>query len=108
MTVGEVFDVAVDIRRNSPFFGQWTGQYLSAGNKRMIWIPPGFAHGFCVTSEVAEFEYKCTDYYAPEHERCIRWDDPFLDICWPVESGERLLISEKDMQGRYIKEAELF
>ncbi len=75
---GEVFDVAIDIRRQSPTFGQWVGDVLNAENKKMLWVPPGFAHGFYVTSESAEFVYKCTDYYAPEHERAIAWDDPEL------------------------------
>lgn len=81
---GEVFDVAVDMRRGSPTFGQWMGEYLSADNKRQLWIPPGFAHGFCVTSETALFAYKCTDYYYPEDELSIRWDDPEIGIQWPI------------------------
>jgi dTDP-4-dehydrorhamnose 3,5-epimerase len=80
---GEVFDVAVDLRRSSPHFGQWAGFTLSAENRRLAWIPPGFAHGFCVTSESAEFLYKTTDYYHPEHERSLRWNDPALGINWP-------------------------
>ena len=94
--VGEVFDVAVDLREDSPTFGQWAGEKLSAENKRMMWIPPGFAHGFLVLSESAEFLYKTTDYYAPELERCIRWDDPDLAIDWPLENP---LLSAKDAQG---------
>ena len=82
---GEVFDVAVDIRRGSPTFGRWVGVRLSGENKRQLWIPPGFAHGFCVLSETALFTYKCTDYYAPEDEGTVRWDDPDLGIEWPVE-----------------------
>lgn len=105
VTVGEVFDVAVDIRRGSPTFGRWVGEYLSAENKRMLWIPPGFAHGFYVTSDVAEFQYKCTDYYAPECERCIRWDDPQLAIAWPL-AGEPL-VSAKDERGFDLERAEL-
>mgnify|MGYP001443602565 FL=1 len=105
VTVGEVFDVAVDIRRGSPTFGRWVGEYLSAENKRMLWIPPGFAHGFYVTSDVAEFQYKCTDYYAPECERCIRWDDPQLAIAWPL-AGEPL-VSAKDKRGVDLEWAEL-
>ena len=97
VTVGEVFDVAVDIRKDLPTFGQWVGEYLSAKNKRMLWVPPGFAHGFYVLSDVAEFQYKCTDYYAPEYERCIKWDDPELGIVWPLD-GEPLL-SDKDQSG---------
>ncbi|MEX0387233.1 dTDP-4-dehydrorhamnose 3,5-epimerase [Spiribacter onubensis] len=96
VTLGEVFDVAVDIRRDSPTFGQWVGEYLSAENHAMLWIPQGFAHGFYVTSEVAEFQYKCTDYYAPECERSIRWDDPALRIEWPLLNGEHPQLSAKD------------
>ena len=97
VVAGEVFDVAVDIRKNSPTFGQWVGQHLSADNKRQLWIPPGLAHGFLVLSESAEFLYKTTDYYAPELERCIRWDDQELAIEWPLD-GEPTL-SGKDAQG---------
>lgn len=104
--VGEVFDVAVDVRKNSPTFGKWVGFNLSAENKRMAWIPPGFAHGFLVLSEYAEFLYKTTDYWAPEHERCIAWNDPELAIGWPP-TGEPVL-SAKDKMGRLLKEAEVF
>ena len=83
---GEVFDVAVDLRRGSPHFGRWVGEFLSAENKRQLWIPEGFAHGFCVTSERALFCYKCTDYYHPESELTIRWDDPDLGIAWPIDA----------------------
>ncbi len=103
---GEVFDVAVDIRRRSPSFGQWVGVTLSAQNKRMFWIPPGFAHGFLVLSESADFLYKTTDYYAPEHERSIAWDDPGIGIKWPL-AGEPVL-SGKDRTGTLLKEAEVF
>lgn len=92
---GEVFDVAVDIRKNSPTFGQWVGTYLTAENKRQLWLPAGFAHGFYVTSPEAEFVYKCTDYYNPSAERAIIWNDPELAIAWPLLGGEPLL-SEKD------------
>jgi dTDP-4-dehydrorhamnose 3,5-epimerase len=102
---GEVFDVAVDIRRSSPTFGQWVGVTLSAENRRQMWIPPGFAHGFVVTSESAEFLYKTTDYWAAEHERCIRWDDPALGIAWPVTAP---LLSDKDRNGKLLAEAEVF
>ena len=94
---GEVFDVAVDIRQGSPTFGQWVGEILSADNKRQMWIPPGFAHGFLVLSESAEFLYKTTEYYAPEHERCILWSDPDLAIAWPI-TGEPMMAT-KDTHG---------
>ncbi len=105
---GEVFDVAVDIRKNSPTFGKWVGELLSADNKRMLWVPPGFAHGFYVTSDYAEFVYKCTDLYAPEHERCILWNDPDLAIKWPLSHGEPPVLSAKDEDGSYLKDAETF
>ncbi|MCL7743678.1 dTDP-4-dehydrorhamnose 3,5-epimerase [Guyparkeria hydrothermalis] len=105
VTAGEVFDVAVDIREGSPTFGQWVGETLSAENKRQLWIPPGFAHGFLVTSDVAEFQYKCTDFYAPDCEACIRWDDPTLDIHWGVDNPSPLL-SEKDRQGKTLHQAQ--
>ncbi|HQT26822.1 MAG TPA: dTDP-4-dehydrorhamnose 3,5-epimerase, partial [Burkholderiales bacterium] len=88
---GEVFDVAVDIRKNSPTFGKWVGEILSGENRRMMWIPEGFAHGFLVLSDYAEFLYKTTDYWAPEHERTISWNDPDLDIGWPLDSEEPVL-----------------
>ncbi|WP_335911628.1 dTDP-4-dehydrorhamnose 3,5-epimerase [Shewanella indica] len=91
---GEVFDVAVDIRKNSPTFGQWVGEYLSADNKRQLWIPEGFAHGFYVTSEEAEFVYKCTNFYHPNSEISIAWDDADIDIVWPVNISP--ILSEKD------------
>lgn len=103
---GEVFDVAVDIRKNSPTFGQWVGELLSAQNKKQLWVPEGFAHGFVVLSESAEFLYKTTDYYAPAHERCIAWNDPDLGIDWPVKSMPTL--SAKDATGVPLKEAEVF
>lgn len=102
---GEVWDVAVDIRRNSATFGQWSGVSLSADNRRQVWIPPGFAHGFLVLSDAAEVLYKTTDYWAPEHERCIRWDDETLAIDWPLE-GEPVL-STKDSFGVRFQEADL-
>jgi dTDP-4-dehydrorhamnose 3,5-epimerase len=95
---GEVFDVAVDIRKSSPTFGQWVGEILSAENKRQMWVPEGFAHGFIVLSETAEFLYKTTDYYAPAHERCVAWNDPAIAIEWPI-SGEPML-SLKDQRGK--------
>jgi len=106
VTVGEVFDVVVDLRKSSPAFGKWTGIYLSAENKRMVWIPPGLAHGFLVLSEAAEFLYKTTDYYAAEHERCIIWNDPELAIDWPLQCSP--LLSEKDLRGVPFREAEVF
>ena len=104
---GEVFDVAVDIRKNSPTFGTWVGEILSEKNKRMLWIPPGFAHGFCVTSDEAEFVYKCTDRYAPEYERSILWNDPDLAIEWPL-AGNKPVLSEKDQKGKRWADAEVF
>ena len=107
VTSGEVFDVAVDVRGESPNFGKWTGVMLSSENKLSIWIPPGFAHGFYVTSETAEVVYKCTEYYAPEHERSLRWDDPDLGIEWPLVQG-KVLLSERDKNAPLLSEAELF
>jgi dTDP-4-dehydrorhamnose 3,5-epimerase len=103
---GEVFDVAVDIRKSSPTFGQWVGEILSAENKRQMWVPEGFAHGFVVLSDTAEFLYKTTDYYAPEHERSIAWNDPAIAIQWPID-GEPVL-SAKDQQGKSLADAEHF
>ena len=104
---GAVFDVAVDIRKSSPTFGQWVGVELSADNHRQLWVPPGFAHGFLVLSESAEFLYKTTDYYAPAFERCIAWDDPTLAINWKL-AGRQQLLSAKDAQGLPLATAELF
>lgn len=104
VTQGEVFDVAVDIRKGSATYGQWVGEILSAENKKQLWIPAGLAHGFVVLSETAEFLYKTTDYYAPQHERCIAWNDPDLAIAWPIE-GQPLL-SAKDATGTAFREAE--
>lgn len=103
---GEVFDVAVDLRKSSPTFGQWVGVILSAENRRMMWIPEGFAHGFLVLTEFAEFLYKTTEYYVPEHERCIVWNDPHLAIAWPL-SVEPVL-SAKDRKGKPLRTAEVF
>lgn len=100
---GEVFDVAVDIRKGSPTFGKWVGEVLSEDNKRQLWIPPGFAHGFLVLSEMAEFLYKTTDYYAPEYERCIVWNDRDLSIQWPLTAPP--LVSGKDAAGKPFSEA---
>jgi dTDP-4-dehydrorhamnose 3,5-epimerase len=104
---GEVYDVAVDIRRSSPTFGQWVGVHLSAENKKMFWIPEGFAHGFVVLSESAEFLYKTTDYWAPEYERSIVWNDPDLAIDWPL-NGAVPTLSAKDQSGKLFREAEVF
>ena len=103
---GEVFDVAVDIRKSSPNFGKWVGVNLSAENSRQLWVPPGFAHGFVVLSEQAEFLYKTTDYWAPEYERCLAWNDPEIGIDWPI--SETPLLSAKDQLGKSLSEAEVF
>ena len=105
---GEVFDVAVDIRRSSATFGKWFGTRLSAENKRQIWIPVGFAHGIYVLSEWAELLYKVSDFYAPEWERTIYWDDPMLGIQWPLQSGAQPILSKKDWLGLPLAEAELY
>lgn len=105
---GEVFDVAVDIRKSSQTFGQWVGVYLSEANKRQVWIPPGFAHGFYVLSDTAEFIYKCTDFYAPEYERTILWNDEDLSITWPIQKNVPLILSEKDKLGTPLKNAEYY
>ena len=101
---GAVFDVAVDIRKGSPTFGQWVGEELSEDNHRQLWVPPGFAHGFVVLSDAAEFLYKTTDYYAPQFERCIMWNDPTLDIDWPTQLP---ILSDKDSTGQAFLSAEL-
>jgi dTDP-4-dehydrorhamnose 3,5-epimerase len=106
VVTGTVFDVAVDLRRSSKTFGQWVGAILSGENKRQLWVPAGFAHGFLVLQDHTEFLYKTTDYYAPEHERCIRWDDPDLGIDWPLIGTPNL--SAKDQLGINFKAAELF
>lgn len=106
VVVGTIFDVAVDLRKSSPSFGQWIGYLISAENKRQLWIPPGFAHGFCVVSEVAEVLYKATDYYAPTHERCVMWNDPDLAIDWPLSVPP--IVSKKDQMGQPFKTAEVF
>lgn len=106
VVAGEVFDVAVDIRRSSPTFGQWVGEILSAENKKQLWIPPGFAHGFVVLSDAAEFLYSVTDYWAPEHERYIVWNDTTLNIDWPIAGTP--ILSEKDARGLRLNEAEVY
>jgi len=106
VVAGEVFDVAVDIRRSSPTFGKWVGVYLSANNKRQLWVPPGFAHGFYVVSDSAEFLYKTTDYWHPEHERSLLWNDSALGIEWPLDGQPQ--IAAKDVAGRPMSDAEVF
>jgi dTDP-4-dehydrorhamnose 3,5-epimerase len=106
VTQGEVFDVAVDLRRSSKTYGQWVGEILSSENRRSMWVPVGFAHGFLVLSETAEFLYKTTDFYSPEHEAIIRWDDPTIGIKWPLVRQPEL--SAKDRAGKYFSEAETF
>jgi len=106
VVAGEVFDVAVDLRKSSPSFGRWVGTHLSAQNQRQLWVPEGFAHGFVVLSESAEFLYKTTDYYAPAHERSLLWNDPELGIQWPISEAPQL--SKKDVEGKRLSEAELF
>lgn len=105
---GAAFDVAVDIRRNAPSFGRWAGIELSAENGRMLWIPPGFAHGFLSLEDDTELLYKCTDFYAPEHERCILWSDPGIGIAWPLDSGARPLMAAKDRDAPLLRDAEVF
>ncbi|HET98109.1 MAG TPA: dTDP-4-dehydrorhamnose 3,5-epimerase [Desulfurivibrio alkaliphilus] len=105
---GEVFDVAVDLRRHAPTFGRWVGVTLSAANKRMLWVPPGFAHGFYVLSPEADFLYKCTQFYAPAEERVLRWDDPELAIAWPLRPDLPPLLSAKDRAGAGLGEAECY
>ena len=106
--VGEIFDVAVDLRRGSPTFGQWVGEVLSADNRKQLWIPAGFAHGFYVLSEWAEFLYKTTDFYAPEWERSLLWNDPQLGIEWPIPAGHSPILSARDQVGLPLSQAELY
>lgn len=105
---GEVFDVAVDLRRQSPTFGQWVGEYLSEENHRTLWIPPGFAHGFYVLSEHADLTYKCTNFFAPEHERSLAWDDPDLGINWPIIADIAPVLSASDAAATAFKAAEFY
>ncbi len=105
--MGEVFDVAVDLRRSSPTFGRWVGAVLSGENHRQLWVPPGFAHGFYVTSESADVMYKCTDLYAPQFDRTLRWDDPDIGINWPLFGGPPLL-SPKDQAGLALRDADTY
>lgn len=106
VVLGEVFDVAVDLRRSSPTFGRWVGEFLSAENKKQLWVPEGFGHGFLVLSEYADFLYRTTEYYAPEHERCIIWNDPDIGIDWPFAMAP--VLSGKDAQGLPFKQAEVY
>jgi len=108
VVAGKVFDVAVDLRKSSANFGQWVGDILSAENKHLLWVPPGFGHGFLVLSDTAAFEYKCTDYYAPEHERSIRWDDPDIGIDWPLPAGKRPVLSARDAAAPSFRDAETY
>jgi len=106
VAVGAIFDVAVDLRRSSPTFGKWTGAVLSADNKHQLWVPEGFAHGFMVLTDVAETLYKATDYYAPEYERCIAWNDPGIAIDWP--DVREVILSDKDKRGAALKDADTY
>jgi dTDP-4-dehydrorhamnose 3,5-epimerase len=108
VVVGQVFDVAVDLRRRSPTFGKWVGHHLSAENKLQLWIPPGFAHGFYVVSDWAEVLYKATDYYAPEWDRTLLWNDPTVGIDWPLINGEPPIMSQKDMAGLPLSQSEVY
>jgi len=106
VVAGEVFDVAVDLRKSSPTFGKWVGTRLTAENKRQLWVPVGFGHAFLVLSEYADFLYRTTDYYAPEHERCVSWNDPDIGIRWPLDGAP--ILSAKDQAGPRLREAEVF
>ena len=108
VVVGEIFDAVVDIRRSSPTFGRWVGVWLSAQDKRQLWVPPGFAHGFYVVSEWADVLYKATDLYDQTAERCIRWDDPTIKVTWPIAPGKLPILSEKDLAGISFTEAEMY
>jgi dTDP-4-dehydrorhamnose 3,5-epimerase len=108
VTRGEVFDVAVDIRRSSPRFGQWVGTLLSDTNHHMLWVPPGFAHGYLALSEEIDFIYKCTDYYAPEHERVLRWDDRELGVRWPLPPGVAPILSDRDAIAPLLRQAQSY
>jgi dTDP-4-dehydrorhamnose 3,5-epimerase len=105
---GEAFDVAVDLRQSSPSFGQWVGVVLSANNRRLLWIPPGFAHGFMVLSDTADFEYRLTDYYAPEEERTILWNDPDIGVSWPLDDGVEPQLSDRDLAGVPLSQAQVY
>lgn len=107
-TKGEIFDVAVDLRKSSPTFGQWVGEILTEENQHQLWVPPGFAHGFLVISEIADFQYKCTDFYAPEHERAIYWADKELAIEWPLNKSDFPLLSAKDTEALTFTQSEKY
>ncbi len=108
VVAGAVFDVAVDLRRSSASFGRWVGAVLSAANQRVLWVPPGFAHGFLTLEEGSELLYKCTDFYAPEHERCLLWSDPQVGIAWPLEGSDVPCLSPRDSAGTPLAQAETF
>lgn len=108
VTKGEVFDVIVDLRTESPTFSQWAGIYLSEDNKRIMWVPPGFAHGFYVVSPEAEFIYKCSEYYSLKDDRTLLWNDPEIGISWPISPTDKIIMSEKDKAGTRLKNAEVF
>jgi dTDP-4-dehydrorhamnose 3,5-epimerase len=108
VTVGEVYDVAVDLRRSSPMFGRWVGVVLSEENHRQLWVPPGFAHGFYTLSATADLLYKCTDYYAPQYDRTLRWDDPEVGIVWPLVDGRPPILSSKDAAGAPLEAAAVY
>ena len=108
VVAGEIYDVAVDLRRSSPTFGKWTGHILSAENHQLLWVPEGFAHGFYVLSEWAEFVYKVSDFYLPEAERSLQWNDPQVGVEWPIPTGEMPILSTKDSQGKPLSECECF
>jgi dTDP-4-dehydrorhamnose 3,5-epimerase len=105
VTAGEVFDVAVDLRRSSATFGRWVGATLSETNRRQLWVPPGFAHGFYVTAASADLLYKCTAFYAPQYDRALRWDDPEVNVAWPLVEGHRPILSAKDAAGLALRDA---
>jgi len=108
VTSGEVYDVAVDMRKSSKQFGQWVGVLLSESNKRQLWVPPGFAHGFYVVSESADFQYKCTEYYSPEYERSLLWNDPTVGVEWPIIEGSEPLLAAKDAAGLHLEQCDTF
>jgi dTDP-4-dehydrorhamnose 3,5-epimerase len=105
---GEIFDVAVDLRKNSATFGKWVGEFLSGDNKKMLWVPPGFAHGFLVLSDLAEVFYNATDIYAPQHERTLLWNDPDINIQWPLDKIKNPILSDKDTNGKFFKDVEIY